>query len=204
VGKEYEAMDIRVYDWQGNERDMAYLKAKYGDFLIHAAPPGEGPVYRVSALREKVDTAAALVVRVTSQDGQPMEGVAVAWYWPDAPIDPLAGPQGGIPSQMRPQRAVTGLTNMSGDTGFGMGTGAYYWPDEGRIGPHAAWIHGQTTRSDVVFGLGMVGETNHDHFDVEFVQVAREEPDYEWPREEILAELAHIEEAILAIRKLIG
>jgi hypothetical protein len=200
-------MDIRVYDWQGNERDAGYLKGRYGNLVIHAAPPGEGPVYRVSALREKVNTAATLVVRVTSREGTPLEGVQVAWYWPDAPSDPHAGPQGGLPPQTRPQRAVSGFTNINGDTGFGMGTGAYYFPSEGQIGPHATWVHGQMTRSDVVLGLGMLGATNHDHFDVEFAQVFGEEPPPpppDCPREEILAELARVEAAIRAIRDLIA
>jgi len=200
-------MDIRVYDWQGDERDLAYLRARYGDFVVHAAPPGEGPVYKLSALREKINTAATVVVRVTSQDGAPIEGVQVAWYWPDAPADPHAGPQGGLPPQMRPERAVTGLTNLNGDTGFGMGRGAYFFPSQGQIGPHATWIYGQVTRSDVVLGLGMVGQTNHDHYDVEFVRVSDEgstPPPPDCPREEILAELARMEAAIRAIRGLIA
>jgi hypothetical protein len=200
-------MDIHVYDWQGNERDMAYLRARYGDFVIHAAPPGEGPVYKLSTLRETIDTAATTVVRVTNQDGAPLEGVQVAWYWPDAPADPHAGPQGGLPPQMRAGRAVIGFTNLNGDTGFGMGRGAYFFPSQGQIGPHAVWIYGQVTRSDVIFGLGMLGETNHDHYDLEFALVSDEasppaQP--ECPREEILAELARIEEAIRTIRDLIA
>ena len=200
-------MDIHIYDSQGNERDMAYLRARYGDFVIHPAPAGEGPVYKLSALHEKINTAATVVVRVANQDGAPIEGVQVAWYWPDAPVDPNCGPQGGLPPQMQPDRAVTGFTNLNGDTGFGMGRGAYYFPSQGQIGPHATWIYGQATRSDVIFGLGMLGETNHDHFDVEFVRVAQEDlpsPRPDCPREEILAELARIEAAVQAIRDLIG
>lgn len=199
-------MDIRVYDWQGNERNMDYLRARYGDFIIHPAPPGEGPVFKISALREKIYTAATLVVRVTNKDGAPIEGLQVAWYWPDAPVDPYAGPQGGLPPQMRPQRAVTGFTNINGDTGFGMGRGAYFFPSQGQIGPHATWIYGQATRSDVILGLGMLGQTNHDHYDVEFVSVTHEgtPPPPDFPREEILAELARVEEAIRVIRTMIG
>ncbi len=200
-------MDISVYDWQGNGRDTAYLRARYGDFVVHPAPAGEGPVYKLSALREKIDTAATLVVRVMNQDGTPLEGVQVAWYWPDAPLDANCGPQGGIPPHMRPDRAVAGFTNLNGDTGFGMGRGAYYFPSQAQTGPHATWVYGRATRSDVITGLGMLGQTNHDHFDVEFVRVPREDslpprPDY--PREEIGVELARIEAAIQAIRDLIS
>ncbi|HSJ53687.1 MAG TPA: hypothetical protein VLC52_08035, partial [Anaerolineae bacterium] len=76
----------------------------------------------------------------------------------------------------------------------------------GQIGPHATWIYGKGTRSDVLFGLGMVGQTNHDHFDVEFVRVSDEAPAVpppDCPTEAILAELSRIEEAMQAIRQLL-
>ncbi len=202
-------MDIKVYDWEGRERDLAYLKGKYGNFVLQSAASGEGPVYKVSVLREKVNTAATLVVRVSDEDGALLEGIRVAWYWPDAPEDPNAGPLGGVPPQMRPNRCVTGLTNPNGDVGFGMGGGAYYFPGQGQIGPHAAWIHGATTRCDVILGLGMLGGTNHDHFDVEFTRF-EEEPGNgngngpECPKEEILAEVAKMEAAAAAIRELLA
>jgi hypothetical protein len=197
-------MDIKVYDWQGNQRDMAYLKGKYGDFIIQPAADGDGPSYQISTLREKVNTAATLVVRIIDQDGSPLEGTRVAWYWPDAPHDANAGPLGGVPPQMSPNRCVSGLTNSVGDIGFGMGHGAYYFPNQGQIGPHAAWVHGSTTRSDLILGLGMVGGTNHDHFDVEFTCL-EDGPGPgpgpgECPKEEILAEMAEIESAVAQIR----
>ena len=120
--------------------------------------------------------------------------------------------------QMRPNRCVSGVTSASGDTGFGMGGGAYYWPDQGQTGPHAAWIHGADTRSDLVLGLGMLAATNHDHFDVEYARFP-EDPNGDGdgddddddgngdgdgdddeappcPTEEIEAELAKIEAAM--------
>jgi hypothetical protein len=168
-------MEIKVYDWEGNERDLAYLRGKYGDFIIQDAAEGEGLAFKISALREKVETAATLVVTVADDEGNPLEGVRVAWYWPDADVDPNAGPKGGVPQQMRPERAISGTTNMNGDVGFGMGGGAYFWPDQGEIGPHATWIHGPETRSDLIYGLGMIAATNHNHFDVEYRQTLLEE-----------------------------
>jgi len=56
-------------------------------------------------------------------------------------------------------------------------------------------------------GLGMLGQTNHDHYDVEYVQVSHEgppPPPPDCPREEILAELARMEGAIRAIRDMIA
>jgi len=198
-------MDIKVYDYQGNLRDLAYLKGKYGNFIIQSAAEGDGPVFKISTLREKVSTAATLVVRVVDEEAHALEGIRVAWYWPDAPTDPNAGPLGGVLPQMNPNRCVTGLTNPAGDVGFGMGHGAYYFPNQGQIGPHATWIHGATTRSDLILGLGMLGGTNHDHFDVEFTRLD-EEPGPPGPgpgvcpKEEILAEVSKIEAAMTAIR----
>jgi hypothetical protein len=217
-------VDIKVYDYQGNQRDMAYLRAKYGDFAIQDAAAGDGPVFKIAILREVVNAPASLVVRVSDEDGQPQEGVRVAFYWPDAPEDFDAGPLGGVLPGMRPNRCVTGVTGGSGDTGFGMGHGAYYWPDQGQTGPHAAWIHGATTRSDLILGLGMIAATNHDHFDIEYTRF-EEEPDDDddddngdddngdddngddtppCPTDEIEAELAKIEAAVAAIRQLIA
>ena len=202
-------MNIRVYDWQGNERDLAYLRDKYGSFVIQPAADGDGPSYKIAALREKVSAAATLVIRVRNEQGAPLEGVRVAWYWPDAPTDQNAGPLGGVPNGMNAERCVTGTTNAAGDVGFGMGGGAYYWPGEGQIGPHATWIHGDNTRSDLIQGLGMVAATNHDHFDVEFVRFegVPEPPEPpeppECPSEEIRAELDRIEVAVQAIRQLL-
>jgi hypothetical protein len=200
-------MAIRVYDWQGNERDVAYIKGKYGHFLIKEAAEGDGPAYKIVALREKVSTAATLLVRVRGQDGAPLDGVRVAWYWPDAPLDPEAGPEGGVLPDMQPNRAVNGLTNLNGDVGFGMGAGAYYWPNQDQIGPHATWIYGRTTRSDLIMGLGMVAATNHDHYDVEFALVEESTPtpppSGECPTAEILAELDRIDQAVQAIRQLL-
>ncbi|MGD8623550.1 MAG: hypothetical protein PVF47_06795 [Anaerolineae bacterium] len=198
-------MSIRVYDWQGNERTMAYITDKYGNFEIKEAAAGDGPAFKIVALREKVNTAATLVVRVSDASGVPLEGVRVAWYWSDAPQDPNAGPLGGALPQMVVGRAVNGLTNLNGDVGFGMGKGAYYWPAQGQIGPHAVWVHGSAVRSDLLFGLGMIGATNHDHFDVEFarVETSGEGPSDEIPVAEIKAQLETIEAALVKIRQLL-
>lgn len=121
--------------------------------------------------------------------------VRVAWYWPDAPQNP-AGPLAGVPSQMRSGRAVSGVTNVNGDAGFGMGSGAYYWPGAGQIGPHAAWVYGEQTNSELVLGLGMVALTNHYHVDVEFERVDEPEPPQPPPPpppvDPIMAEIAKI------------
>jgi hypothetical protein len=203
-------VDIQVYDYEGRQRDLAYLRSRYGDFLIQEAAAGEGPAFKISALHEKVNAAAALVVNVYDEEGNPLDSVRVAWYWPDADNDPNAGPLDGVPPEMRPNRAVSGPTNARGEVGFGMGGGAYYWPNQGQIGPHATWVYGTDTRSDLVLGLGMVAATNHNHFDVDYVRLEGDEPPPEppsQPREvpvaEIEAELVKIEGSLQAIRDLL-
>jgi hypothetical protein len=196
-------VDIQVYDQEGRQRDLAYLRSKYGDFMIQEAAAGEGPAFKISALRERVSAPATLVVQVIDGEGNPLNGVRVAWYWPDADNDPNAGPRGGVPPEMRSNRAFSGPTNANGEVGFGMGGGAYYWPNRGETGPHAVWIHGTNTRSDLIHGLGMVAATNHNHFDVEYTRLDEDEPPPEPPEsplEEIEAELAKIEKAVQAIR----
>jgi hypothetical protein len=86
-----------------------------------------------------------------------------------------------------------------------MGKGAYYWPAQGQIGPHAIWVHGSGVRSDLLFGLGMIGATNHDHFDVEFarVETSGEGPSNEIPVAEIKSQLETIESALVKIRQLL-
>ncbi|RPJ40109.1 MAG: hypothetical protein EHM35_00455 [Planctomycetaceae bacterium] len=114
--------------------------------------------------------AAALVVRVADEHGAAINGQRVAFYWPDAPVDPYAGPAGGLLPGMVPGRCVWGVTER-GDVGFGMGRDSYFWPGQGQIGPHAVWVYGDDTRSDVILGLGMVALTDHAHFDVEYERV---------------------------------
>lgn len=180
--------DIKVFDAEGNLRTLEWLRNRYGHFIIQPAAAGY-PRWEISALYEERDYQTPLVGRglvpmaagvpeasstlvvLARAEGGPANGVRVAFYWPDAPADPEAGPMGGVLPQMRPGRAVSGVTEGGGATGFGMGGGAFYWPSQGQIGPHAAWIHGTGTRSDLILGLGMVGGTNHDHFDVEFTRI---------------------------------
>lgn len=186
-----------VYDWQGNVRDLAYLRGKYGGFVIQEPVAGVYPQYRIAALCEQADgefnpvdvgrvyhtwapaepeAPTALVVTVLDEAGKPLPDVRVAWYWPDADVDNNAGPLAGVHDHMRSGHAVSGTTNASGMVGFGMGRGAYYFPSPERAGPHAAWVYGTRTNSALVFGLGMVAATNHYHFDVTFQRVLEEEP----------------------------
>lgn len=212
---------IRIVDCDGVERDWPWLVARYGALVIHPAAPGPG--WRIIEIWENADpstvqgdapalvspfagvnAAAVIVVKTRSAGGAPIPDVRVAWYWPDAPVDGEAGPANGLPAGMRPSRAVNGSTNGDGVVGFGMGNGAYYWPNEGQIGPHAVWVYGVHTNSDVILGLGMLGGTNHSSLwpVYEWQQGAPEPPAP--PPGEIGAQCDIIEAAVAEIRRLAG
>jgi hypothetical protein len=176
--------DASVQDLREDPQSWDWLVAKYGPVVIHPAAPGPG--WRVVEIREDADiapddvgataiapmVAPTLICKALLADGRPAVDLKVAWYWPDAPEDKAAMPANGLPEGMRPNRAINGLTNLNGDVGLGMGKGSYYFPPE--IGPHACWIYG--ANSEVLFGLGMRGATNHDHLNFTFRQAVEEPP----------------------------
>jgi hypothetical protein len=159
---------IQVFDAQGVERDLAWLQDKYGDFVIQPAADGDGPAYSIVALRERVDADEVLRVGVFDEAGAPLTSIPVAWYWSDAPADASCGPLGGVLDGMVPGRCYQDVTRSDAVIGFMMGDGARYSPELGQIGPHAVWVYGATTRSDVILGLGMLAGTANSHFDVEY------------------------------------
>lgn len=215
---------VQVFDRYGKEQDWAWLEANYGPVVIHPADEGAGwrvaeihengdPVQGVQARQSHVEAvfgiqaAAIILVQAQHADGQPAEGVQVAWYWPDAPVDPQAGPANGLPEGMVPDRCDgPGRTDGNGNTGFAMGGGAYYFPPN--RGPHAVWIYGKQTNCDVVWGLGMLGGTNHDSLWPVFRWSEGEEPPPpppdECPVEEILRRVKVVERQCKKIRGLLS
>lgn len=165
--------EIAVYDTTGEPRSLTWALDKYGPFLIYPAEPRFEPnrIWRLTALREKND--AAFIATTRSQDREPQPGVRVCFYWPDAPTLQEAGPLGAPFPGITPNRAVSGYTDIAGHVGFGMGPGAQYDAASGERGPHAAWIYGANTRSDVILGLGMIPD-DHLHLNAEWTLIAEE------------------------------
>jgi hypothetical protein len=205
----------KIFDKYGTQQSWAWLQEYYGALVIH--PATAGPGWRCVELHENADiatgvkkgpflghigAAAIIMVHVQDDTGSPAANVQVAWYWPDAPENPEAGPANGVPSAMRPGHADNpGTTDGNGNVGFGMGGGAYYFPPN--QGPHATWIYGTGTNSDVVLGLGMRGGTNHDSLWPVFQwsdEGEPEEPQPPAPGNGIAAELLAIQQAIGRIR----
>lgn len=209
-------MPVIVKDVFGNVQSWAWLVERYGSLVIHPANPGAG--WRLVEIQENKDiveadnvtvtataeilAAPTLICKALSADGRPAVDMRVAWYWPDAPENKAVMPVNGLAEGMTWGRAVDGLTNLNGDCGFAMGRGAYYAPPE--IGPHGCWMAAQN--SDVLFGLGMLKGTNHDHLDFTFRQTFDDvpPPEPEIPVEEILSRVQVIEAQCAEIRALVG
>ena len=144
---------LTIYDLDGQEQDWDWLVETFGAVTLDR---GTGDP-TVTVLRA-IEGPMALVVRVENPDGDPLEGVPVMFWWPDAPELPPEKHACGK------ERGLEIATNAEGRAEFIMGGGAAYWPPEG--GPHAAWI--DTEGTDCLGGLGWVGETEHVHLNSEW------------------------------------
>jgi len=167
---------IKVYDFDGVERDWAWLIATFGDIQVHpiedkiAVSPGDH-VYKVCYIRAKRSDAACQI-NARDVSGNPVVGETIIFGWPDAELHGYADK----PSNWT-ENGIAGDTNETGDVGPGMGTGGYYNPAEGERGPHFCWVWDKP--SDYVDGIGMLTLTNHDHPDIGYQEVVwgEEEPE---------------------------
>jgi len=130
---------MKIYDWEGRERDWAWLRGKYGDVQVHV--PEGGTTWTACELREDLGGSNTLLVEVR---GAP-PGTLVTFAWPDG--------------------SAQAPTKETGRAEFPMGGGAYYQPPSG--GPHRVWVSGGGG-SEVVDGLGMLFGSNHHHLNVAF------------------------------------
>jgi hypothetical protein len=180
-----EQMDIKVYDFDGVERDWDWLVSVFGPNLRVLSveeqddiylTPGD-PIYKVDTIRAKRGYSSCLI-QVKDQNGTPVQGKTVVWGWSDAPTLELADMGWNWTTIGDP-----GPTNETGDVGPGMGTGAYYHPDDpdDNRGPHWCWVY--DLPSDYVEGIGMLSLTFHDHPDIGYREVIYqgEEPPVEPP-----------------------
>lgn len=145
-------MAIKVYDADGNEKDLLWAMEKYNVRIL--ATPRDVDHWEVVELRENVGDA-AIIVRLHP----PQEGVWVRFGWPEDEVEQK--------------------TDAGGQTGFPMGRGAWYRPGEGECGPH--FVYMRDAPSDRVECLGMRAPkpVNHDHLDVTFSFVKGMEPEPE-------------------------
>lgn len=147
--------------------DTAWVATEYGSEGRRADPARvavAGVVYRLVEIAERVGPS-NIDVFVVDRDGAPLEGIVVAFTWPDAPE--LSRPDEWYP------RKVTSTTGSDGRVGFALGGGAYI-SGCGAGGPHAIWVSmpgaipDASVPSDLADRLGMLGGTNHRHLDLMF------------------------------------
>jgi len=153
---EEASTDVKAYTWDGQPTTVEALQAVYGFDIRRAVVAPGAEVIRLVAIREKYGDSSQ-IAKVT-RAGVPEPGINVAWHWPDATTQ-------NVPNQWDAHYELA-PTNGNGEVGPGMGMGAYH--AVGQPGPHGMWVVSQSTKSDAVFGLGMITQTNHNHCNLEF------------------------------------
>lgn len=142
--------EIKYYDFAGYETTEEWFREKFGDFQIIVDP---NAVYHVAEMHAATGYA-TFRCRVLDENGNPATWEAGVYSWPDAPPLPGSGWD---------EKGVVSEVEADGWFNHAMGTGEYYFPPE--RGPAQCWVYGPGA-SDYVDGIGMLGGTNHDHFDV--------------------------------------
>jgi hypothetical protein len=143
--------ELTIYDYDGmTEQDWAWLEEEFGAVVLDR---GNGAA-SVRVLRA-ITGPSTLTIWVEDAEGNPLADVPVVFSWPGA--DPLESQYYGCGLT----QGVVGETKVTGEVGFGMGTGAYYFPPDG--GPHTVWVAVEGT--DCLRGMGMLGGTEHNHVD---------------------------------------
>lgn len=153
---------IEVYDFDGNKMDLIWALDTYNVKLTIVAKSRDH--WEVVELREVIGPH-SMTVRIK---GAPNADIPVAFYWPPGEDGDIGTQKSTFPGEPYPH-AIKQQTDRNGQTGFGMGPGAYYRPDKEEQGPHAVWISDYPEcTSDLVDGLGMIGKTNHTHLEPTF------------------------------------
>lgn len=166
-----------IYDLTGQVQDLSWLESTFGavGWECAEAHPAAGYVFRLTALRESCGPA-VIIVNVTDENGYALEGRAVVRYWPGAPALPVYDP----PASRWTDLGVVGWTSGSGDVGFGLGAGDYYFPETG-TGVTQIYVADYDGPSDLVKNLGMLGGTEHCTLFPVFSRIPVEDVDPETP-----------------------
>lgn len=149
-------MTTRVYDKNGQERDIAWLRSEYGNIQIERAT---GQRFELTEIRE-TDGPTVLMVGLIGETGAPHPGQPVGHWWPNANAAMTSDLTPGNFKTLPYTRAAYERTDGSGWTGFGLGGGSYYDP-AASSGPDTIWVLSPSLPSDIVRGLGWKAGTNH-------------------------------------------
>ena len=133
---------LRVYDASGTKKDLQWARDKYGVKLEQYL--GQGAGWHVAQITERVNCAAGVDMHFYDENGSPLMGLPVHFHWP-----------GGCDDTKR--------TEVDGKVGWGYGKDSWVW-DPAVGGPH--WVDVVSDQpKDSLGGLGMKGNTNHNHLD---------------------------------------
>ena len=152
---------VVITDENGDVKDEAWLRGRFGNIQIRKAEPGDG--YRVIALHENRG-AAVLQLMVLDKDGNLAGGILTARRWPYHEPNPGLEPLPPVIATWF-DSGPCGRTKDDGVNGFGTGGGDVYWPQDGDMGASTIWVEG---RSDAVEGLGILQETGYPHIEPVF------------------------------------
>jgi hypothetical protein len=147
-------MTPQVFDVNGQQKDWAWLQAKYKCGMT-AAPSGSA--FRLVRIDETVGPA-VFIVNVRSDTGAPQQNQPVAQWWNGAEGDDRSTSLVGVGLQsVYHPRAIVERTNGNGDIGFPYGAGGVIHEN----GPYEFWVLSPSLPSDAATGLGWLGGTNH-------------------------------------------
>jgi hypothetical protein len=162
VGHNYSSTlaipELIILDKDGMEKDWDWVIDTFGALEIARAE--RGAAYRVCTLQEE-HVQVTIKVRAAEEEN-PVPGVTVIRYWPDAPL---------LPPEMVDwhDRGDQLVTNDAGLVEFVMGRGDKYFPPS--PGASDVWVSDPAYASDLMKGLGMLDGTDHIHLNVEFCLV---------------------------------
>lgn len=139
---------VRVYDQQGNERDLIWAWENYGIGIDRAAAAADGSVYRVVELRERVNTWCGNDVWVWDEEENPTAGILVRKSWPGGTAEEATGADGRV--------------------GFASDKPDCYRGQKGTFSGPLSFQVVASIPSDVGHGFGWICGTNHDHMDIVF------------------------------------
>lgn len=145
----------RVYDIGGVERDMDWLREKYGN--VQYLDAGDVTKFKLVEIRETTGRAVFRVLVVHEQGG-PQYAQPVINHYPDPALPSLLG--GGLKTLYH-DRGLVLRTGADGLCDFGFGKGSMI-KDLAVGGPHTFWIGSPTLPSDGLSGMGWLGGTDHE------------------------------------------
>ena len=146
---------MKVFDKHGTERDMEWLRSKYGNVKYLNA--GNVTKFELGEVRETTGVAVFRVL-VAHEEGGPQYAQPVINHYPDPTLPSLL--DGGLKTLYH-DRGLVLRTGADGLCDFGFGKGSMI-KDLEVGGPHPFWIGSPSLPSDGLAGVGWLGGTDHD------------------------------------------